>query len=135
MSNILTPQILETMGTGYAVLGMGGYSLLVRFRVCGLIVECSVPTWSGLSDLLEKIEEVTLVVIKNSETDLSWVFVRGTGRIIANQDWEALVPSEHGLVGPEDLYHLLRIEPKRMELFDEQRGWGFRETADFITFP
>ncbi|MBU3114525.1 hypothetical protein [Clostridium lacusfryxellense] len=102
----------------------------MRFRVRGLIVECSVPTWSGLSDLLENIEEVTLVVIKNSDTDLSWVFVRGTGRIIENQEWEALVPSEHGLVEPEDIYYLLSIEPKRIELFDEQRGWGFRETAD-----
>lgn len=130
MSDILTPHIIETMGTRYAVLGIGGYSLLVRFRVRGLIVECSVPTWSGLSDLLENIEEVTLVVIKNSDTDLCWVFVRGTGRIIENQEWEDLVPSEHGLVEPEDIYYLLSIEPKRIELFDEQRGWGFRETAD-----
>ena len=130
MSDILTLQILETIGTGYAVLGMNGYSLLVRFRVCGGVVECSVPTWNGLSDLPEKIEAVTLVVINNSETDLSWVFVRGTGRIVENQSWETLIPSEHGLVDPEDLYHLLRIEPTRMELFDEKRGWGFRETAD-----
>ncbi len=130
MLNILTPQILETMGTKYAVLGMNGYSLLVRFRVCGEIVECSIPTWSGLSDLPEKIVEVTLVVIKNSDANLNWIFLRGTGSIIENHGWGALFPSEHGVVDPEDLYHLLRIDPKRMELFDEKKGWGFRETVD-----
>ena len=65
MSDILTPQIVETMGTKYAVLGIGSYSLLVRFRMRGLIVECSVPKWSGLSDLLEKIEGITI--------DTSWI--------------------------------------------------------------
>ena len=130
MLNILTPQTLETMGTKYAVLGLNGYSLLVRFRVCGEIVECSVSSWSGLRDFPEKVEEVTLVVIKNSEDNLSWIFLRGTGSIIENQGWGALFPSEHALVDPKDLYHILRIEPKRMELFDEKRGWGFRETVD-----
>lgn len=133
MSNILTTQILETMGTRHAVLGVDGYALPVRFRVCGPIVECSVPTWSGVSELLETIEEVTLVAVKNSEANLSWIFLRGEGSIIKNQDWEGLVPSERSLVDPGDLYQLLRIDPKRIELFDEQRGWGYRETADFTT--
>ena len=134
MSDILTPQILETMGTNYAILGMDRYSLLVRFRICGEVVECSVPTWCGLSDSPENIKEFTLVVVKNSETEFSWIFVRGAGRIIENEKWEFLIPTEHGLVDPKDLYNILRIVPKRMELFDEKRGWGFRETTDFIIY-
>lgn len=133
MSNILTLQTLKTMGARYAVLVMEGYALPVHFRICRSNVECSVPSWCGISDLPEKIEEVMLIFIKNLKTDLSWTFLRGTGKIIKNQDWEGLLPSEHSLVDPEDLYHLLCIEPKRIELFDEARGWGFRETTDFIT--
>jgi hypothetical protein len=131
MPNILNIKILETLGTRHAVLGVDGYALPVRFRVCGQVVECSVPTWSGVGELLETVEEVTLVAINNSEANLSWVFLRGTAGIIKNQDWEGLVPPERSLVDPGDLYQLLRIYPKRMELFDEQQGWGYRETADF----
>jgi hypothetical protein len=135
MSNTLTTKILETLGTRHAVLGVAGYALPVRFRVRGSIVECGVPTWSGVSDLLEKKEEVTLVVVKNLDTKLRWLFLRGDGSVIKNRDWEGLVPSKHCLVDPGDLYQLLRIEPKRIELFNEQRGWGYRETADFTPFP
>jgi hypothetical protein len=133
MSNILTTQMLETIGARHAILGVAGYALPVRFRVRGSIVECCVPTWSGISDLLEKSVEVTLVALKNSENNLRWIFLRGAGSVIKNQDWGGIVPSESSLVDPGDLYQLLRIEPKRMELFDEQRGWGFRETSDFTT--
>lgn len=131
MSYILNTQILETLETRHAVLGIDGYALPVRFRVCGQIVECSVPTWSEVGELLEKIEEVTLVAIKKSGSELRWVFLRGAAVIVKNQDWECLVPPERSLVDPEDLYQLLRINPSRIELFDEQRGWGYRETADY----
>lgn len=131
MSNILNAKMLETIGTRYVTLGVAGYSLPVRFRVSGYIVECAVPTWSSVSDLLEKTEVVTLVAAQNSGTNLRWIFLWGIGSVINNQDWKGLVPSERSLVDPGDLYQLLRITPKRMELFDEQKGWGFRETADF----
>jgi hypothetical protein len=131
MSYILNSHILETLETRYAVLGIDGYALPVRFRVCGQIVECSVPIWSEVEELLEKVDEVTLVAIKKSESELSWVFLRGVAVVVKNQDWEYLVPPERSLVDPGDLYQLLRINPSRIELFDEQRGWGYRETADY----
>lgn len=131
MSYILNTQILETLETRHAVLGIDEYALPVRFRVCRQIVECSVPIWSEVEELLEKVEEVTLVAIKKSESDLSWVFIRGAGVIVKNRDWEGLVPPERSLVEPGDLYQLLRINPSRIEMFDEQRGWGYRETADY----
>jgi hypothetical protein len=130
MSDILTAKTLEALGVRYAVLGADGYALPVRFRVRGPFVECSVPTWSGIGELLEKAEEVTLAAVKSSGDDLCWLFIRGQGFVIKNQDWEGLVPHERSLVDPGDLYRLLRIEPLRIELFDEKRGWGYRETAD-----
>jgi len=132
MSTILSTKILEALGTQQAVLSVAGYSLPVRFRVWGLTVECSVPVWSGVSELLEKTKEVTLVFLKNSESSLSWIFLRGTGNILKNnKNWENLIPSERCLVDPGDLYQLLQIYPQRMELYDEHQGWGYRETADF----
>ncbi len=29
-----------------------------------------------------------------------------------------------------DLYEVVRVEPVRIELVDERRGWGYRETVD-----
>ena len=133
MSKILNTQTIEAMGARFAILGVANYALPVRFRVRGPIVECRVPTWSGVSDLLEKTGEVTLVVVQSYKVNLRWLFLRGPGSIIKNPDWDGLDLSQHdhSRVDPEDLYQLLRIEAKRMELFDEKQGWGFRETADF----
>lgn len=131
MCNILSIKTLEGMKAGYATLGVGGYTLPVPFRVRGQKVECRVPTWSGVGDLLEITRQVTLVVVQNSESGLRWVFLRGLGKVIKDPDWEDFGPLETGGINMGDLYELLRIEPEHMELFDEQKGWGFRETVDF----
>ena len=131
MSNILNTLTLEAMGVRHAILGIASYALPVRFRVRGSVVECRVPTWSGVGDLLEKKQEVTLIAVQNSEAHLRWLFLRGPGTVIKEPDWEGLVPLQTCRVDPGDLYQLLRVKPKRMELFDEKLGWGFRETADF----
>ncbi len=131
MSNIFDTDLLKFMGAQFVILGLADYALPVRFRVRGTIVECQVPTWSGVSDLIEKKKEVTLVAVQFFETNLCWLFLRGEGSIIKNPDWEGFVPLQSSWVEPDDLYLLLRIVPKRIEIFDEQRGWGFRETTDF----
>lgn len=131
MSNILNIQTLEEMETKFAILGAADYSLPVYFRVSGPVVECRVPTWSGIGDLLEKKREVMMVAVQNFEPKLRWLFLKGAGSIVKDPDWDQLVSSQSDRVEMEDLYQLLRIEPTRMEIFDEQRGWGYRETADF----
>lgn len=70
MSCILNTEMLATMGAQYAILGVPGYALPVRFRVRGSGVECAVPIWSGMGDLLETTGEVTLVVVQYFATTL-----------------------------------------------------------------
>lgn len=131
MCDILSTKTLEDLKAEYATLEVAGYTLPVPFRVCRQTVECRVPTWSGVADLLETTRQVTLVVVQNSENGLRWVFLRGLGKVIKDPDWEGFGPLQIGWTNIGDLYQLLRIEPKHMELFDEQKGWGYRETADF----
>ncbi|MGE5509585.1 MAG: hypothetical protein ACM3RP_14040 [Chitinophagales bacterium] len=130
MNHGLDLQTLAAMNASVAILGVGRYALPVRFRVKGRAVECPVPTWSGVGDLLEQPGEVTLVTIEETPSGLRWLFLRGLATVLTDPDWEGLRPPAKRPLDPSDLYHLLRIEPKRLELVDEQRGWGARETAD-----
>ncbi|HWI65135.1 MAG TPA: hypothetical protein VNT75_25175 [Symbiobacteriaceae bacterium] len=130
MNNVLNTQMLATMGDGIAILGVGRYALAVRFRVRGSAVECRVPTWSGVGDLLEEPTEVTLVAVGEAGPFMRWLFLRGPAALVPDPDWEGLQPPVSGRVSPDDLYQVVRIEPRRMELIDEERGWGFRETVD-----
>lgn len=129
MKDLLTRRIFSELDTAVATLGFGSYSLPVRFRFRGSTVDCRVPTWVGSGDLLKESAEVTLVAAQETGAGLSWVFARGPAARVPNPDWEGF-----GCAGGNsrfsDLYELLRIEPKRLEFFDERRGWGFRETFD-----
>lgn len=131
MSNNLNTQTLKSMGAEFAVLSVADYALPVRYRVNGWLVECRVPIWICTCDLLEEGGEVTLVAVQNLGNDLCWIFLRGIGSVINNPDWEGLEPEQPIGLETGDLYQLLRIKPNRIEYFDERRGWGFRETADF----
>lgn len=130
MNDSLDTQALVAMGVQVAVLSAGRYALPVRFRVRGPLVECRIPTWSGVGDLLGESGEVTLVALVETGPDLRWVFLRGPATVVPDPDWVGLLPARPGRVRPDALYQLLRIHPNRIERADEQRGWGFRETID-----
>ncbi|HEY3314537.1 MAG TPA: hypothetical protein VGL40_04555 [Bacillota bacterium] len=130
MEGGLDARILATMGVRLVVLSVGGYSLPVRFRIREQAVECRVPTRSGVGDRLEEAGEATLVAVAEVGPDLRWLFMRGPAVVVPEPDWEGLRPPPSNQVGPDDLYQLVRIELKRIELVDERRGWGFRETVD-----
>lgn len=130
MDPVLSAETMTAMGVQAAVLGIGGYALPVRFRVRESRLECRVPTWSGVGDLLETTREVTLVAFREAGEQFQWLFIRGPAAVVPDPDWEGLQPPAAGGVSPDDLYQLVRIEPKRIERIDEQRGWGCRETVD-----
>jgi len=130
MNTVLNTQTLEAMGTRVTILGDGRYALPVPFRVRGTVVECRVPTWSGVGDLLEEPGEVTLVAADETGPYLRWLFIRGQATVVADPDWEGLQPPALDRIGPDDLFQLVRIAPRRIELIDEQLGWGCRETVD-----
>lgn len=130
MHNGLNTQTLATLGARMVILSVGQYALPVRFRIREPAVECRVPTWSGVGDLLGQSDEVTLVAVSETGPHLRWLFIRGPAVVVPDPDWEGLQPPATDRVGPDDLYQLLRVRPRRMELVDEGCGWGFRETAD-----
>ncbi len=121
---------LAGLSAGVAVLSLAGYALPVRFRVRDRVVECLVPTWSGVGDLLTEADQALLVQVEEGGAALRWLLVRGPASLVTDPDWDGLLPRSIGQIAPEDLYQLLRIRPKRIERVDEARGWGYRETLD-----
>lgn len=130
MDERLNTERLRMLNAPFCLLCTGEYALPVRFRIHGPHVECRVPTWSGVGDRLPEKPEVTLVAVAEPGPNLRWLFIRGQATLVPDPDWQGLEPTDRTGIAPEDLYQILRIRPRRIELIDEQRGWGYRETAD-----
>ncbi|MFZ5817635.1 MAG: hypothetical protein ACOY93_20470 [Bacillota bacterium] len=128
--NNLNIKTLAALGARVAFLGSGGYALPVRFRIRGGAVECRVPTWTGIGDLLEEPVDLLLVAVDDTGAHLRWLFLRGPAAVVQEPDWEGLEPNPVDRVSREDLYQLIRLQPRRIEWVDEERGWGVRETLD-----
>ena len=128
----LSLQALAELDVLWAVLGVGGYALPVRFRVESRAVACRVPSWSGVADLLEQAEaDATLVAAVESGPFLRWLYVRGRASRVSQPNWGGLALPGCERISPDDLYQMVRLEPSRLELVDEERGWGVRETCDW----
>lgn len=105
----------------------GPEAMPVRYRSQGLTVDCLVPRWSDLAYYLQGEAQVLLVVLTDPGHDGRWLRCRGTARPLAAPDWAALLP---GIPDPSDLYLAVRVQPSRLDLIDQARGWGARETLD-----
>ncbi|HLN60654.1 MAG TPA: pyridoxamine 5'-phosphate oxidase family protein [Symbiobacteriaceae bacterium] len=123
-------RILSACPTG--VLGAVGdgspQALPVRFVAHGLTVDCLLPRWHDLAYWLEAGAEAVLLVI-GPEGSQRWLSLRGHAAPGPAADWAALLP---GVRNAGDLYLAVRLTPARVELVDEGRAWGARETLDLI---
>jgi hypothetical protein len=116
--------ILSTAGA------QGAWAMPVRYRSHGLEVDCLVPRWTDVAYFVEQDPHVVLVVQDAEAQDLRWLQYQGTARPVADPDWAGLLPGWTAAAPPADLYLVIRVTPQRMDLFDESRGWGARETLE-----
>lgn len=146
MKEILSARILAGLDSRIAVLQVGRYLTLARVRVRGTVVECLVPTWAGLGDTLGDVRgdavrdaphdtldvarEAMLVVVREVGPALSWVYIKGDASLVGDPDLEGLLLPGADPANRTDLYELVRVQPVRIEIVDEGRGWGYRETMD-----
>jgi len=102
----------------------------VRYRNHGLEVDCLLPRWADVAYHLEQDPRVMLV-IPAPTSSLRWLQVLGTARPVENPNWMGLLPAETPTtIPPDDLYLVIRVTPERIDLLDESRGWGARETLE-----
>jgi len=96
----------------------GPTAMPVRFEAQGLDLLCRLPRWSDLAYHLEADQPILLVV-----------------PIQATQRWLRYEGISQPAPPVDDLYHTVRLTAIRIDLIDETRGWGARETLELSSNP
>jgi len=92
---------------------LGAWAVSAQYDNVGLELNCRLPRWS---DVLFHIEqEPRVMVIIQDVNPLRWLQFSGVAVVTESTD---------------NRYVNLHITPKRIDLIDESRGWGARETLD-----
>ena len=71
------------------------------------------PRWSDVVYYPEQDPHATVIVVDTESKHLCWLQYRGIAHITQSAD---------------DRYIAIHIAPERIDLIDESRGWGARET-------
>jgi len=94
-------------------------------------VDCLIPRWADIAHHLEKAADVLLIVQAYSGAGLRWLQIKGGALPVAVPDWKSLLPRWASRVQPDTLYHVIRVTPSRIDLVDEDLGWGVKETLEW----
>jgi hypothetical protein len=97
----------------------------------GLDVDCLVPRWSDVAYHLTQETKVVLIVQAPSGTSLSWLQIQGTAQPVETADWARLLPCYVSDVQPDALYLVVRVTPSRIDLVNEDLGWGIQDTLEW----
>jgi len=104
--------------------------LPVAYRSRGLEIECLLPRWAELVSFLDETPKVLLVIRDAEAGAFRWLQYRGRAFLRENPDWTGWKFSLDMQHDPQNRYVVVRVVPERIDLIDESRGWGFRETLD-----
>ncbi len=118
----------QLAGSDVGVLYVAGASPHpVRYRSRRLAVESLLPRWSDLAYAVEAQPMVSLIIPDTGDA-LCWLQYQGRARVVETADWDELLRDDR-LQLPAG-YIRVAIQPQRLDLFDERRGWGARETLE-----
>lgn len=103
----------------------------VSLNSSALEVECLIPRWADVAHYLADPAEVLLIVQASSGVGLRWLQIKGRAQPVEVPDWARLLPRWASTVQPDALYHVIRVTPSRIDLVDEDLGWGVKETLEW----
>lgn len=94
---------------------LGAWAALARYENDCLALNCRLPRWSDVAYYLEQDPQV-MIIIQDAHSDpLCWLQYRGVAQVNESTDNQFIT---------------IHITPKRIDLLDESRVWGARETLD-----
>ena len=113
----------------------GAWAMPVRYHPLpeagghALVVECLLPHWADGLYYLEQNSQVMLVIWETDVEALRWLQMQGRAQPVRRPDWRRWSLPRCS-VPPEELYRVVQVTPRRIDLVDEGRGWGARETLE-----
>jgi hypothetical protein len=93
-------------------------------------VDCLMPRWADLGHHLMQEHAVVLIVQATSGTGLRWLQIQGTARPLEAPAWDKLLPRWASTLQPDAIYLVVRVTPSRIDLVDEDLGWGVQGTLE-----
>ena len=96
-----------------------------------LEVDCLVPRWADVAHQLTQKARVMLIVQASSGAGLRWLQIQGTTQPVEAPDWSRLLPRWISVEQPDALFLVARVTPSRIDLIDEDLGWGVQETLEW----
>lgn len=96
-----------------------------------LTVECLVPRWADVAHQLTQHSQVVLIVQAASGAGLRWLQIQGRAQPVEAPDWSRLLPRWVSDVQPDAIYLVVRVTPSRIDLIDEDLGWGVQDTLEW----
>jgi hypothetical protein len=97
----------------------------------GLEVDCLVPRWSDVAHHLTQEPRVVLIVQASSGAGLCWLQIQGMVQPVEAPEWSRLLPRYASIMQPDALYLVVRVTPSRMDLVNEDLGWGVQDTLEW----
>jgi hypothetical protein len=135
MAAFLAHQRTAVMST---ITGQGVWAMPVWYRPASGGVggrapklDCLVPRWADGAHHLSQKAEVLLIVQAHAGAGMRWAQIRGTARPVEAPDWAGLLPRWVSTVEPDALYLVVCVAPSRIDLIDEDLGWGVQETLEW----
>ncbi|MDX1616805.1 MAG: hypothetical protein R3300_21030 [Candidatus Promineifilaceae bacterium] len=96
-----------------------------------LEVDCLVPRWADVAHYLAQERRIVFIVQAPSGAGLRWLQIQGVARPVEAPNWAGLLPRWVATVQPDLLYLVVRVTPSRIDLVDEDLGWGVQETVEW----
>jgi hypothetical protein len=109
--------IISTTGGGNA------WAMPIRYYSQDLNLICLIPRWADVVYHLEQ-DPTVLVIIPTDET--CWLQYLATAQLADPQALAEILPT----TALDSRYVAAHLTPRRIDLIDERRGWGSRETLE-----
>lgn len=119
--------------------GKGAWAMPVWYRPtsdepCGrrsLELDCLIPRWADVAHHLSDNARVLLIVQAAFGAGLRWLQIQGVARPVDAPNWSRLLPRWLFTMQPGGLYLVVRVRAGRIDLVDEDLGWGVQETVEW----
>lgn len=100
----------------------------VRCRSVGLDVDCLIPHWADAAWAVGEGRPVSLLFLGGGDPGTRWLSYQGFASPIS-----LLALGPFGLSASTDTAHrfrAIRVQPSRIDVVDESRGWGVLDTFE-----